>query len=62
MVDVVIIGAGPAGLTAGLYAKRGGHSVVIFEEKAAGGQIVNAKEVAFHIVQFVMVDFLRIRM
>ncbi len=41
-VDVVIIGAGPAGITAALYAKRKALSVRIFESKAAGGQTADA--------------------
>jgi thioredoxin reductase (NADPH) len=35
--DVVIIGAGPGGLTAGIYAKRSGLSVAIFEMAVEGG-------------------------
>ena len=37
--DVAIIGGGPAGLTAGLYAARGGASVTLYEELFPGGQI-----------------------
>ncbi len=40
MYDIVIIGAGPAGLTAGIYAKRGGMNVTIFEKMGVGGQIM----------------------
>ena len=36
--DVIILGAGPAGLTAGIYAARGGLSTLIIESKAPGGQ------------------------
>ena len=39
-IDLAIIGAGPAGLAAALYAVRGGASVRLFEEMFAGGQIV----------------------
>ena len=39
MVDVVIVGAGPAGLTAGIYAARGRLNTVILERNMAGGQI-----------------------
>ncbi len=38
MYDVIIIGGGPAGLTAGLYAKRGGLKTLIIESLIAGGQ------------------------
>lgn len=38
MTDVSIIGAGPAGLTAAIYALRAGWSVKIFEESIYGGQ------------------------
>lgn len=39
MYDVIIVGAGPAGLTAGLYAGRAGLSALILERIFAGGQI-----------------------
>ena len=39
LVDVAIIGAGPAGLTAGIYAARGRLKTVILERNMAGGQI-----------------------
>lgn len=44
--DVVIIGGGPAGLSAGLYAARGKMSTLILEKEKAGGQIVTTDEVA----------------
>ncbi len=37
--DVVIIGGGPAGLTAALYAERSGLKSIIFEKASVGGQI-----------------------
>jgi thioredoxin reductase (NADPH) len=37
--DLVIVGAGPAGLTAGIYASRGRLDTVILERNLAGGQI-----------------------
>jgi thioredoxin reductase (NADPH) len=44
--DVVIIGAGPAGLSAGLYAARAKMSTLILEKDKPGGQIVTTDEVA----------------
>ncbi len=43
--DVVIIGAGPAGLTAGLYAGRARLSTLVIEKERAGGQIVQTAEI-----------------
>ncbi len=43
--DVAIIGAGPAGLSAGIYAARGGLKTVIFEKALVGGQINLTNEV-----------------
>lgn len=45
MTDILIIGGGPAGLTAGLYARRGGADVLLLEELFAGGQIVKTHQV-----------------
>ncbi len=46
MLDLAIIGGGPAGLTAGLYATRGGlKSVVMYEKGMPGGQITQSSEV-----------------
>lgn len=45
MYDIIIIGAGPAGLTAALYGLRAGKSVLVLEGKAYGGQIINAEKV-----------------
>jgi len=38
--DVAIIGGGPAGLSAAIYAARGGLKTVVFEKGLIGGQIV----------------------
>lgn len=43
--DVVIIGGGPAGLTAGIYAGRGQLSTLILEKGLPGGQIAQTEEV-----------------
>ena len=45
MTDVLIIGAGPAGLTAAIYARRAGLSVTILESNMYGGQILTTPEV-----------------
>ena len=39
MHDIIIIGAGPAGLTAAIYARRAGKSVLLLERDTFGGQI-----------------------
>lgn len=45
MKDVIIIGAGTAGLTAAIYALRAGKSVLVLEQGTYGGQIVNTPKV-----------------
>ncbi|RXJ92328.1 thioredoxin-disulfide reductase, partial [Malaciobacter molluscorum] len=46
MLDLAIIGGGPAGLTAGLYSTRGGlKEVVMFEMGMPGGQITDSSEI-----------------
>jgi len=45
MTDIIIIGAGPAGLSAALYASRAGASVKIIEAGAPGGKVNNTAEV-----------------
>ncbi len=45
MYDVIVIGAGPAGMTAALYASRSNLSVVMIERGAPGGQMNNTAEV-----------------
>lgn len=45
MYDVIVIGAGTAGMTAGIYARRAGKTVLIIEGKNYGGQIINTPEV-----------------
>ena len=46
MLDFAIIGGGPAGLTAGLYATRGGlKNVTMFEKGLPGGQIMQSSEI-----------------
>ncbi len=43
--DIVVVGAGPAGLACGLYAGRAKLDVLILERKAVGGQIVITDEI-----------------
>ena len=46
MIDLAIIGGGPAGLTAGLYATRGGlKNVIMYEKGMPGGQITSSSEI-----------------
>ena len=45
MYDIVIIGGGPAGLCAAIYARRANKSVLILEKNAFGGQIVYSPKV-----------------
>ena len=45
MTDILILGGGPAGLTAALYAARAGKSVTVCEKEGFGGQITQAHQV-----------------
>ena len=45
MYDIIIVGAGPAGLTAALYALRANKKVLVLEAKSYGGQIINANKI-----------------
>ena len=45
MYDTLIIGSGPAGMTAGLYAARANLKVGIIEQGAPGGQMNNTSEI-----------------
>lgn len=54
MYDIIIIGAGPAGLTAAIYIARARKKVLVLEASAYGGQIINTLNIdnypaAFHI-------------
>ncbi len=68
MYDIVIVGAGPAGLTAAVYARRAGKSVLLLDKGAFGGQItfspkvenypgfttISGSELADHMVEQVL--------
>lgn len=43
--DLIIIGGGPAGLTAGIYGVRAGLSLMLLEKLSPGGQVVNSYEI-----------------
>lgn len=45
MRDLIIIGAGPAGLTAAIYAKRANLDVMLLDKLSPGGQIINTFEI-----------------
>lgn len=45
MYDIIIIGAGPAGLTAAIYGKRALKNVLVFEALSYGGQIINTLDI-----------------
>ena len=45
ILDVAVIGAGPAGLTAGLYAARAGLRTAIFERLSPGGQLAQTERI-----------------
>ncbi len=46
MYDILIVGAGPAGLTAAIYACRAEKSTLVLEAKTYGGQIINTPDIA----------------
>ncbi len=45
MYDIIVVGAGPAGLTAALYARRADKSVLVIEKSTFGGQITHSPRV-----------------
>lgn len=49
--DIVIIGAGPAGMTAAIYARRANKTVVLLEAMTYGGQIINAHSIENYPVE-----------
>ena len=45
MIDTIIIGAGPAGLTAAIYCLRSGLSTIVFDKNVYGGQVALSNEI-----------------
>ena len=45
MVDIIVVGGGPAGMTAALYAQRNGKSALVIEKHGFGGQITHSPKV-----------------
>ena len=45
MYDIIIVGGGPAGLTAAIYGRRNLKTVLVIEKSVFGGQIVNSPKV-----------------
>ena len=45
MYDIIIVGAGPAGLTAAIYARRANKKVLVLEANTYGGQIINTQSI-----------------
>lgn len=45
MQDIIIVGGGPAGLTAAVYGALAGHKTILFEGRAEGGQMATASSV-----------------
>ena len=43
--DIIVIGAGPAGLTAAIYARRASKTVLVLEALSYGGQIINTPDI-----------------
>ena len=46
MYDIIIIGAGPAGLTAAIYARRASKKVLVLEMNTYGGAIINTLDIS----------------
>ena len=45
MYEIIIVGAGPAGLTSAIYAKRASKKVLVLEANTYGGQIINTLDI-----------------
>lgn len=51
MYDIIIVGAGPAGMTAAIYARRAAKSVLVLEAVNYGGQIINTPDIENYPVE-----------
>lgn len=51
MYDIIVVGAGPAGMTAALYARRASKKVLVLEAKSYGGQIINTADIENYPVE-----------
>lgn len=45
MYDIIVVGAGPAGLTSAIYARRADKKVLVLEASSYGGQIINTLDI-----------------
>ena len=45
MYDIIIVGAGPSGMTAALYGRRANKKILVLEALTPGGQIINANKI-----------------
>ena len=45
MYDIIIVGAGPSGLTSAIYARRNNKKVLVLEKSTYGGQIINTLDI-----------------
>lgn len=45
MYDIIIVGGGPAGISAGIYARRAGKSTLVIERSALGGQMTYSPKI-----------------
>lgn len=51
LYDIIIVGAGPAGLTSAIYAGRANKKVLVLEAKTYGGQIINTPDIENYPVE-----------